>query len=258
MQNIFRDVYADSSAGNLLSVLNSLISIDQQNPRNTAELEYLSNLTWNNMYDLSGMLLRKLHGANAAKTNVLLDSWLAMNPNQQSSAFQEIQRTLLQTTESTRATAISRLGNVNVLLPNKSEADLRDYWLCILTIQNQMIQGNLTLKEFLDEVKNCKGNELTEDLDVEAPLGHEFTELTAGRIIYPNPASDYIRILSDPSKQEGKFELSDLTGRILFEGKLQPTDQNYLEIRLPQLYHGTYILHTLIGQKHQTYKLYIK
>jgi len=62
-------------------------------------------------------------------------------------------------------------------------------------------------------------------------------------LIYPNPATDYFRLQGvDPATKLLNYKLIDFSGRVIMEGRIENSAGKMIEINLPDLIKGVYIL----------------
>ena len=89
---------------------------------------------------------------------------------------------------------------------------------------------------------------------VNVPMGiDEYTQNGAALQVWPNPATDYVHVVTDGEGQGSTYRLYDLNGRLLQGGRLEGNDA---EISVSGYTTGTYILQVEDAQHHvQTAKI---
>ena len=86
------------------------------------------------------------------------------------------------------------------------------------------------------------------------PIGiNEYSLNGAALQVWPNPATDYVHVVTDNEGQGSTYRLYDLNGRLLQGGRLEGNDT---EISVSGYTSGTYILQVEDAQHHvQTAKI---
>jgi hypothetical protein len=119
-------------------------------------------------------------------------------------------------------------------------------WMCQLSLERDLHNGTITSKEFADRIAYCK----TEDTKPAPPAYSESTETTSSRqaietagelSVFPNPATDEIRISWAEQMRPSRITLTDVNGKELLNATV-PAFSTLYTIPVEKFASGIYFI----------------
>lgn len=127
----------------------------------------------------------------------------------------------------------SKTWTFNWIAPDAGTGPVTFYGAFNLTNSNGNTSGDIV-----------KLSTLTVSEDVSIDIQSE--QMLSDFVLFPNPAGDYLNILTDVSDRQSNFEIFHISGAIVYEGQLNSSDT---QIDISGLQPGVYFIHLQSAEK---------